>query len=591
MKDFFLLLLLSFSSLCWGNSESNLSLSFNYGFQNRLCNASLVPVNITIRNEGKKPIAGVLRVYQSNNIFQSPPCSYEKRVSLPAPSTKFFEFYLPLIPQQLLSVEFSSSEGVLLKESKDLDVYMDPLLVSVYGKEEEGKTFGIYSEPQASYKLAEATIGARRFPSKYMGLDGVDFILLAEPEKITFTSSQQEALLTWVSLGGTLILANGDFLGERVFDVLRKNFSHSLSSKNGKNYYQRGQVAVMRQSSDSSSFVHSMRRLIRPEKNKADIWEERSYFRDDLRKELEGTPEYSWMIFLFIAYVLCIGPVDYYICKKLKSPALTWIIFIVMIALFTFLAYLKGYWLKSGELKMSSIHCLDVLPSQTTAQGNSFFGFYSPRNTTYEVFAKKRVTFLFPLLTSQTDESYFPPTSILQEGEKQILRVRLPIYSSSTYLGRFTMDNPLGEREKTLFRLKKNRSSGELQLFVPEEDYLTSYIITKNASYEILAKTEKLWDAKKIANTPFIPQHYKGEDFSYRLSFLSAYSFRENTYNQESPSFQEKFFDWSKFLEQGYAIAFIFLKTPLNFIEIANEFPQRREINVIRVLVPIEFIN
>ena len=95
----------------------------------------------------------------------------------------------------------------------------------------------------------------------------------------------------------------------------------------------------------------------------------------------------AWLLLLLLAYLVVIGPVDYYWLKKINRQMLTWITFPVYVALFSLLIYFIGYKLRAGESEWNELHVVDVLPlgGEAEYRGRTFASIYSPVNATYRL--------------------------------------------------------------------------------------------------------------------------------------------------------------------------------------------------------------
>ncbi|HKQ36969.1 MAG TPA: hypothetical protein VJ063_02760 [Verrucomicrobiae bacterium] len=95
----------------------------------------------------------------------------------------------------------------------------------------------------------------------------------------------------------------------------------------------------------------------------------------------------AWLLLLLLAYLVVIGPVDYYWLKKINRQMLTWITFPIYVALFSVLIYFIGYKLRAGETEWNELHVVDVLPvgGEAEYRGRTYASIYSPVNATYRL--------------------------------------------------------------------------------------------------------------------------------------------------------------------------------------------------------------
>lgn len=88
-----------------------------------------------------------------------------------------------------------------------------------------------------------------------------------------------------------------------------------------------------------------------------------------------------WIVaLLVIVYILLIGPVDYFIVKKLfKRMELTWITFPLMVLIVSVGAYFLAFWLKGDELRVNQVDVVDVELETGLVRGTSWMNTFSPR--------------------------------------------------------------------------------------------------------------------------------------------------------------------------------------------------------------------
>jgi hypothetical protein len=94
---------------------------------------------------------------------------------------------------------------------------------------------------------------------------------------------------------------------------------------------------------------------------------------------------------LVIAYILLIGPGDYFLLRRLgRGMHWTWITFPTIVVLFSVGAYVAAYWLKGDQLRVNQIDLVDI-DSEGTARGASWFSIFSPRGESFDLSMRPRV--------------------------------------------------------------------------------------------------------------------------------------------------------------------------------------------------------
>ncbi|MFZ5829645.1 MAG: hypothetical protein ACOY3P_06140 [Planctomycetota bacterium] len=87
-----------------------------------------------------------------------------------------------------------------------------------------------------------------------------------------------------------------------------------------------------------------------------------------------------------IAYVLIIGPLDYYLVRRVvKRPWLTWVTSPLIVVAFSLAAYAIAVAYKGEEIRSRQIELVDIEASTGLARGTSWLGFFSPRVAAYDI--------------------------------------------------------------------------------------------------------------------------------------------------------------------------------------------------------------
>lgn len=95
---------------------------------------------------------------------------------------------------------------------------------------------------------------------------------------------------------------------------------------------------------------------------------------------------FGWVAVLIAAYVLLVGPVEYYFLKKvLGRLELTWVTLPVIVVTVCALVYLSAGALKGRELKVNKVDVVDVDAATGRATGTTWANVFGPRIDTYAV--------------------------------------------------------------------------------------------------------------------------------------------------------------------------------------------------------------
>ncbi len=105
---------------------------------------------------------------------------------------------------------------------------------------------------------------------------------------------------------------------------------------------------------------------------------------------------FGWVALLILGYILLVGPVDYFLLKKvLKRLQFTWVTFPLVVLAVSLLAYYMAYEVKGEELKINQVDLVDfdlrtdldakLRPDRAHAYGNTWFTLLSPEIKSYTI--------------------------------------------------------------------------------------------------------------------------------------------------------------------------------------------------------------
>ncbi|WP_149109734.1 hypothetical protein [Limnoglobus roseus] len=95
---------------------------------------------------------------------------------------------------------------------------------------------------------------------------------------------------------------------------------------------------------------------------------------------------FGWVAVFIVLYTLLIGPVEYFVLKKVfKRLELTWITFPIIVLTVSAIAYFSAYALKGSDMKVNKVDLLDIDPATNRIYGHTWFTVFSPRIDTYKV--------------------------------------------------------------------------------------------------------------------------------------------------------------------------------------------------------------
>lgn len=103
----------------------------------------------------------------------------------------------------------------------------------------------------------------------------------------------------------------------------------------------------------------------------------------DLLNDIPGVAPLpiTWLLAFSTLYLLAIGPVDWWILRRLGKQPLTWVTFPVTIVVFSSVALVGTTWQKGSQSVVTIVELIDVLPGGTTWHGRTHIGVFTTANT------------------------------------------------------------------------------------------------------------------------------------------------------------------------------------------------------------------
>jgi hypothetical protein len=97
-----------------------------------------------------------------------------------------------------------------------------------------------------------------------------------------------------------------------------------------------------------------------------------------------------WLVAVLVsAYIVCIGPLDYFIVKKLlRRMEATWLTFAVTVVVFSGGAWALAYGIKGRELRVNQVDLVDFDAQSSLVRGTTWTSVFSPKIDTYNLSLK-----------------------------------------------------------------------------------------------------------------------------------------------------------------------------------------------------------
>ncbi|MEN6336719.1 MAG: hypothetical protein ABFE01_20890 [Phycisphaerales bacterium] len=92
-----------------------------------------------------------------------------------------------------------------------------------------------------------------------------------------------------------------------------------------------------------------------------------------------------WVILTLTALAVLLGPVDYWLLKRLDKQPYTWLTSTAWIAVFTVGAYYGVQWLRAGSMELRAVTVLDGIADSNCAWATCYAGVFAPRSDEYQL--------------------------------------------------------------------------------------------------------------------------------------------------------------------------------------------------------------
>lgn len=397
-----------------------------YGAQN-----GWLPVRVRVENDGPD-IEAELRVQTTG--FNNRLLIYSQAVSLPRVSRK--ELFLYVYPEVFLgslTVQLYSGEQKLAEASTNLTTVSqaDQLYVVLA---ENANAFNFLSQIKPRNANAfTAYLQPGELPDHYLGLSGVDVLLLSGVDGSAFNAAQRQALEGWVARGGRLLIAGGpnwrqtttgleamlpllpqDEASLDEFSALA-GFTGLESSPQGQALaavgalqpgaqvlVQQGELPLAARRLHGSGEVVFL--ALDPALAPLSSWQGLPQFFELLLASSSARPAFQagfqnwqmaqdaaaslpelglpsgWTVLCFLGlYILAVGPLNFLILRRFKRRELAWLSIPLLVILFAGVAFSAGSSALGSRPILNHRALIQVWPGIEQAQMDGLLGIFSPR--------------------------------------------------------------------------------------------------------------------------------------------------------------------------------------------------------------------
>ena len=421
----------------YAQAQSNVTITAQAGLDG-FCKADKwLPVHITVSNTGADINARVQTSYKNNLEGQTVD---GVDISLPATSRK--EFFLYVTPQGLMrtfSVSVLDGNKVLAKTNLNLSCTSDPITLFGVLTDNPSAYTMLNNVHPVTGTTRTAQLNISDLPDRAQGWGMLDALIISNVDTGTLTPEQKQSLELWLANGGKLFVTGGvqwqpTTAGLNEFLPIKLSSTRNVTGLPALSAYamdstqlesvsilatgkmQTGANILVEQNniplliekqigfgkvyffaadpglqplSDWDGMQNIYEHLL-AFKSPKPSWASGPWDPYQARTALSTLPELALPSFVYICcwlglYIVVIGPVNYFVLRRIKRPELAWVTVPVLVIIFTSLAYFSGFLYRGTRPILNRIMLAQAWQGVDQAQANALVGLYSPNRTTYTV--------------------------------------------------------------------------------------------------------------------------------------------------------------------------------------------------------------
>jgi hypothetical protein len=449
------------------------NLTARAGFDGYCKENQWVPIHVEVENTGPDLKADVQVSYKKGGDAKS---TTSMDIELPATSRKEFFLYTYFSGdyRRELNVSLRANGQVLKKVN--LTVNCLALGTMIFGVLADNPSmYDILTDVKPLNGFVRiAQLETSDLPDRAQAWASLDALLVANVDTGLLTPEQKQALKTWIAGGGKLFIVGGVNWQSTVaglkdilpVDVTLTRRVDSLSQLQAYTkdqtpldsgtilaggqvraqaqvlVYQDGIPLIVQEPlgfgqvyffaadpalqplSNWSGMKEVYQHLLGP-KSQVPIWANGTWYDYRAKQALATIPELGLPSILYICgllgfYILVIGPLNYFVLRRIRRRELAWATIPMLVALFTCLAYGSGFSYRGVTPILNRLVVAQAWDGVEQAQVQALVGVYSPLRTKYDLEATERFMFQ-PFDSSDTGLQANDNWTTLQEGASVIM--------------------------------------------------------------------------------------------------------------------------------------------------------------------------
>lgn len=447
-----------------------------------------VPFTVSLRNVGSSFEADV-RIVVDETGFSGlgDLLIYNTLVSMPTQSNKVVTLYAYL-PGSVgeIKMELRNENGRLLYEEVLLPNRINnaSLLYGVVG--EDAGELAYLEQFVGPFNTADvAFLEIDDLPETAVSLNNLDLLIFSNTDSSNLTPNQLDALTTWITGGGQLVVTGGgavqttvngitDLLPVTINDNRQVDnlpeFNDAISTpyrdpgpylitdsslRAGELIYREGSVPILAQQSLGRGNVFFL--ALDPRTPPLIDWDGSERLWETILDELPTTPPWSlpftdnysaveaasnlpslrlppvWQLLLFIfVYIVAIGPVNYLILKRRRQLEWAWVTIPLIVLLFGALTFVFGAQLRGNTVLINEMTVAYSSAQTDEAKVQTLIGIYTPRRTDLTVTIPSSAS-VRPLQNNSATGSQISLDSIQQGTETVLAGLRTNVGDINTF--------------------------------------------------------------------------------------------------------------------------------------------------------------
>ena len=453
--------------------DGNIKLAAQVGFDGYCKQDEWLPVHVEVENTGSDLDATVTASYTNSNNGLT-----QTSIAIALPSTSRKEFFLYVLPQGFLrNFNVSVLDGSQVLQRVNLSancLTSDNMLIGVLA--ENPSTYDLLNDLKPITGFARvAHLQVSDLPDKAQAWNSLGALIVSDVDTGTLTSEQKQALETWLSVGGRLLVTGGlrwqgTVAGLKDFLPVEVSGTRNVSDLSALQAYlkdpnpldsrgtavslgtiQEGAEVLVEQDGiplvvqESVGFgnvyylaadpalqplsgwtgMQELYTLLLGAQPPIPRWSDGSWYGYNANQALGAISELGLPSILYISclmglYVLIIGPLNYFLLSRLKRRELAWVTIPVLVILFSFLAYGSGLFYRGTTPILNRLVVAQAWDGVEQAHANALLGIYSPVRARYDLDMTERFLPL-PFAGGNSDIQSNHDWKVVQEGSNTLL--------------------------------------------------------------------------------------------------------------------------------------------------------------------------